>query len=285
MAYRYNALHLVKKIGIFTFIIGMTGITIYYANTLIKRSQSLEAAASAGNAQIFFNPASTTDKPLAFARIELTFDPNLVRLASELTLGTQALQRVITKTSMAEANVSGKIILVLGLDPTTLSAAPTGSFKLASFTLTTQVATPNLATTLTPVLANVQLVDTSAIPFTTTATSVTLTLNPVNPSPTPAASPLSSDNILPTVTFTSPTNGATFSRGSRVGLAASASDNVGVSQVQFIANGTTVCTDTTVPYSCQWKLPNSRGRSYNITATATDAAGNISSQTITIKSN
>jgi hypothetical protein len=50
-----------------------------------------------------------------------------------------------------------------------------------------------------------------------------------------------------------------------------------VSKVEFYVNGSLVCTDTTAPYSCAWKVPAKTRTSYTIEARAYDAAGNTAS--------
>src|SRR5262249_49411890 len=49
------------------------------------------------------------------------------------------------------------------------------------------------------------------------------------------------DTTPPTVSITSPTNGATVSRGSTATITASATDNVKVSRVEFYINGALKC--------------------------------------------
>lgn len=95
---------------------------------------------------------------------------------------------------------------------------------------------------------------------------VTITVNP--------------DTILPTVILTAPLNGATVVAKSVVSLVVSATDNVGVTQVQFFINGNLLSSDLTAPYSASWKVPAVRGKTYQIQATATDAAGNVGRSTI-----
>jgi hypothetical protein len=82
------------------------------------------------------------------------------------------------------------------------------------------------------------------------------------------------DTTGPTVSLTAPTAGSTVS-GSSVALSANASDNVGVSGVQFKVDGSNVGSqDTTSPYSVNWNTTTVANGSHTITAVASDAAGN-----------
>ena len=56
-------------------------------------------------------------------------------------------------------------------------------------------------------------------------------------------------NTPPAVSLTSPTSGQQVSSGASVTLAANASDNSGVSRVEFRVDGVLVSTDTSAPYS------------------------------------
>ena len=84
--------------------------------------------------------------------------------------------------------------------------------------------------------------------------------------PTPA------DTTKPSVSITSPRPARRCS--GRVALAASASDNVGVSRVEFRVDGTLVLSDPTAPYAATWDATSAAVGSHTITATAYDAAGN-----------
>ncbi|MFM7079537.1 MAG: Ig-like domain-containing protein, partial [Bacteroidota bacterium] len=56
--------------------------------------------------------------------------------------------------------------------------------------------------------------------------------------------------LLPTVSLTSPTNGASFFVGNSVTISANAADADGsVSQVEFLVDGAVVNTDNTAPYT------------------------------------
>lgn len=83
-------------------------------------------------------------------------------------------------------------------------------------------------------------------------------------------------NSPPTVTMTSPANGATFYTPAAVTLTASASDaNGSVARVEFFAGTSLIGSDTTAPYSVSWST-STRG-TYVLTARATDNAGAVTS--------
>lgn len=298
------------KYALVTLLIVMFGVILYFANYLINRTQDLRTGAAAGSAKLFFEPATatlppnatinlwvTTDRPLAFAHVELSFDPSQLHLAQEISLPGPVLKALpnangvttpATITPMADANQTGHITVTLALDPatTTLASAPTGTFKLASFALAAATTTPGISTAFRVTGTNLQLVDTGAIPFAASTASSTLSLNPVpvtavSPTPIPATT---LDQTPPSVTLTSPSNNSTFRRGVRITLAATASDNVGVAKVQFYANGFIQCTDTVAPYTCSWKTPNRR-KTYTLKAIAFDAEGNYNTSTIFVKIN
>jgi hypothetical protein len=82
----------------------------------------------------------------------------------------------------------------------------------------------------------------------------------------------SSDTVPPTVSITNPANGATVS--GTVSVTASASDNVGVTEVRFYIDGTYKATDSSSPYSYSWDTTGYSDGSHTVRATAYDAAGN-----------
>jgi chitinase len=81
------------------------------------------------------------------------------------------------------------------------------------------------------------------------------------------------DTTAPTVSLTSPANGATVN--GTVAVTASASDNVGVSRVEFFANGTLLSASNVAPYSYSWNTAAVSNGSYTLMARAHDAAGNV----------
>jgi chitinase len=84
----------------------------------------------------------------------------------------------------------------------------------------------------------------------------------------------------PTVALITPLNGSTVARKSTVTIGANASDNVGVTKVEFYVNGSLICTDNTGSYTCAWKVPAVSGRSYQLQAKAYDTAGKVGSSSI-----
>ncbi len=95
--------------------------------------------------------------------------------------------------------------------------------------------------------------------------------------------PTDPDTQAPTTAITSPSNGGSVS-GSVVTVTASASDNVGVTEVQFFVDGTLRCSDTSAPYSCDWDVTTLKnGVAHSLQSRALDAAGNLgSSATISV---
>src|SRR5260370_16098464 len=79
-------------------------------------------------------------------------------------------------------------------------------------------------------------------------------------------------NMPPTVSVTSPANGATLMALANITITASASDSDGtISKVDFYQGTTLIGTDTIAPYSFNWN--NVAAGSYSLTARATDNGG------------
>jgi subtilisin family serine protease len=80
------------------------------------------------------------------------------------------------------------------------------------------------------------------------------------------------DTTAPTTSLTAPTGGSTLTGTATV--SANASDNVGVSKVDFYAGSTLIGTDSTAPYSISWNTAGVANGTYSLTSQAFDAAGN-----------
>lgn len=80
------------------------------------------------------------------------------------------------------------------------------------------------------------------------------------------------DSMAPSVSISSPTNGASVSGTATI--ATNTSDNTGISQVSFYANNQLIGTSQTAPFSFSWNTSTFTNGSYTLTAVARDFAGN-----------
>ena len=101
--------------------------------------------------------------------------------------------------------------------------------------------------------------------------------------------PPSTDTTAPTVSITAPANGASFlTTSGSVTVSANATDNVGVTSVQFKLDGANLgAADTTASYQVSLNPSTLSVGNHTISAVASDAAGNTgtaSNRTITITS-
>ena len=100
---------------------------------------------------------------------------------------------------------------------------------------------------------------------------------------TNVAATVVNDTIAPTVSLSAPVNGATVS--GTVAILASASDNVGVTKVEFYQDGSLLSAGNVAPYSYSWNSASASNGSHTLSAKAYDAAGNVgqsSSVTVTV---
>ena len=80
------------------------------------------------------------------------------------------------------------------------------------------------------------------------------------------------DTTPPSASITSPTGGASVSGTTTI--AASASDNVGVTRVEFFVDGVLLSSDPSSPYSASWDTTTATNAAHSLTARAVDAANN-----------
>ncbi|MDK2012008.1 MULTISPECIES: glycosyl hydrolase family 18 protein [unclassified Deinococcus] len=92
-----------------------------------------------------------------------------------------------------------------------------------------------------------------------------------------------SDTTAPTVNLTASPTAVTAA--GNVTLSAAASDNVGVSKVEFYAGGTLLGTDTTAPYSWTDAVTSAQNGTRTYAARAFDAAGNSTSASASVTVN
>ncbi len=86
-----------------------------------------------------------------------------------------------------------------------------------------------------------------------------------------------SDTSAPGVSISSPLNGASVS--GTVKVTASATDNVGVSKVEFSIDNVLVGTDTASPFEYVWNTATATNGTHTLKAKAHDAAGNTATST------
>ena len=89
-----------------------------------------------------------------------------------------------------------------------------------------------------------------------------------------------SDSTAPTVSISSPSDGATVS-GS-VNIAATASDASGVSQMQVLVDGALSCAAGGASISCNWNSRKSDAGSHTISVRATDNNGNTGTASVSV---
>jgi subtilisin family serine protease len=94
---------------------------------------------------------------------------------------------------------------------------------------------------------------------------------------------LDNDLTPPTVNFTAPAAGATVS--GTVTVTGTATDNVGVTKVEFYEGSTKLATDTVSPYSFSWGTTTGPNGSRALSLKAYDAMGNIGTATRTVNVN
>ena len=88
-----------------------------------------------------------------------------------------------------------------------------------------------------------------------------------------AAPPVAVDSSAPSVSLGSPANGSSV--GGVVTVSAAATDNTGVSKVEFYLNGVLKSTTASAPYTYSWNTAALANGSYTLSAKAYDAAGNM----------
>lgn len=102
------------------------------------------------------------------------------------------------------------------------------------------------------------------------------------PAPEEPAAP-TADTTPPTVVISSPANNS-IATGSVI-ITANASDNAGISKVDFYLDGALKYSDSTAPYSMTWDSTEVADGSHTITAFATDTSGNEAQHQIVVTVN
>ena len=204
--------------------------------------------------------------------------------------GTYVLTAIATDNSGNQTLTTGagvvSIAVNTGAAPAVAIASPAAGASIAVGSTTTITAS---ATAVAPAtIASVQIFAGATLLGTATAAPYTATFTPAvvgavnlkavatdslgNQTTSALVGVTVAANVLPTVSITSPLTGSSVATGSINTINATASDADGtVSGVQFFANGVSLGTDNSSPYSATW-TPTIAG-AYNLTAVATDNVG------------
>jgi hypothetical protein len=142
----------------------------------------------------------------------------------------------------------------------------------------TPVPTPSPTIEPTPVPTTTPTPTPVPIPTATPTPVPTATPIPPTPIPTPVATPAPEDREVPVLMIDRPANGARVRKGKIITIGVRATDNTGVTRVDFYVDGTLICSDSTSEFSCRWRVPKKpRESRYIIEVRAYDAAENMAS--------
>jgi hypothetical protein len=187
-------------------LLGIPIIATFLIAAVIQNNQTIGIQAGTHQASVSFQLASwdlppqstfgiwvNSDSPVAFSDVELSFDPKLIKMTSEIVLKSN-LTRKIKVTSMADANATGKISIVLGIDPSMLGDPPLGAFQIADLTFDSNTSSKDVSTKIALTNPGMQLVAVDQSVFSLITTGIDLSINMASPSPTPT--------LVPTQTLT-----------------------------------------------------------------------------------
>jgi len=190
------------------------------------------------------------------AFLDIAPDPNAGPQLASLTLGVATAtggSNVPATVTLTGAAPSGGASISMATSSLSAQApqfvtVPAGQTS-ANFTITTSTVTQSINITVTGTLGN-------------GSQSKTFTLVPST----------AADTTPPTASITSPAAGATVS--GTISIQANASDNVGVTSVDFLVDGTVISSDKTSPYSVSWNTTGTANGPHSLAVRAFDAANN-----------
>lgn len=198
-----------------------------------------------------------------------------------------------TVTGVTPANAATNVALDANATATFSEAMDASTLTATSFVLVQQGTTSAVAATVTYDAASKTV---TLNPSANLAGNVTYTAtvkggvggvkdaagNPLGANKVWSFTTLNPDTTKPSVSITAPASGA-WVKGT-VAISANATDNVGVTKVEFLVGTTVVGSDNTAPYSINWNTTTTTNGAKTITAKAYDAAGNTqtNSRTVTV---
>ena len=145
-------------------------------------SPQVAAVPPVTNMRIMMNSGG---RSVAFARIVFTFDTSKIRMASEITT-TGQMSTTVEKTSMNNANTTGRATIVIAASPS--DNPPNGIFEFASFDIDANTGESDIQTYLNFDQADSQLVDAAGPEIPTQYTDAVITVHGSAISGTPPVS-------------------------------------------------------------------------------------------------
>jgi subtilisin family serine protease len=249
------------------------------AGSLVGKTVTLTATTNndAAVASLTFLDGATSIGTVTAPPFTVTWNPASAGAHSLTARVTDQQGNVTTSAAVA---VTADIVA-----PTVSLTAPASGATVSGAVNVTATATDNTA------VARVELYDGTSLFATVTGAPYTAAWNTGTVTPgahtlkaraydtagnatdsAPVSVTVTSDATPPTVSLTAPSNGAIIT--GTVVWSATASDNVGVTRVEFRDGSTVVTTLTASPYSFNWNTASAATGAHTLTARAYDAAGN-----------
>jgi len=165
------------------------GLVLFLAGLVLPVfAQYPTATPPISNIGVYFSPQTATVPPettmrimmnsggrgVSFARVVFNFDPSLIRLTSEITPNPN-LSTVVEKTSMATANASGHVVIVIAASPSDIP--PNGIFEFASFGIDSNTSLSNLTGDITFDILDGQIVDEGGSQIPATYVNASININ------------------------------------------------------------------------------------------------------------
>ena len=227
-------------------------VTIAAGNSATTFTVGTSAVGSFTSATITGSSGASTKETF----LEIFPNPNAGPQLASVTPGVTSAtggSNVTATVTLAGAAPSGGASITMSTSSTIAQAPPIVTVPAgqtsAAFTITTSAVTQNTFVTVTGTFGN-------------GSKSGSFTL-------VPAAA---GDTTPPTASITSPAAGATVS--GTISIQANASDNVGVTRVDFLVDGSLLSSDTTAPFAASWNTANAANGAHSLTVRAFDAANN-----------
>lgn len=175
----------------------------FFGTKLVQEFRQIKAKAGTDTANFFTQPQNlilpsfldvqiwvTVKNPVGFVATEMTFDKSVVKLAKDIDTSPSPLKKKINVTSVNDANNTGKISIVLGLEPSDISSPANGTFRIANIKLEPNSDLKNLSSKFSFMQQNTQVVGMDESAYTITATNGDVKINEsseTTPSPIPQA--------------------------------------------------------------------------------------------------